>query len=134
MPTLMSKNDYLNAAKRILPEDPQTTQSVDTLAVWIETKYRARLEKEQSNDIERQNLMSQINPKFVLRQWILEEVIRKTKSENGVGVKNKDLLELVLKMSLEPFKETWGASKEEEGRLCGDVPKLDRGFQCSCSS
>ena len=132
--SLTSKGDYLNAAKQILPRETQREEAVETLATWIETQYKPRLEKENATEVERQKVVSQVNPKFVLRQWILEEVIKKTTSEKGIGVKNKELFELVLKMSLEPFRENWDGNKEEEKRLCGDVPKVDRGFQCSCSS
>lgn len=132
-----SKEEYSKAAEQILPADTENVkkQSIDNLATWLETKYRPRLEKEEStNDHERRDRMNKVNPKFVLRQWILEEVIKNTKSEKGVGVKNKEMLDMVLKMSLEPFREEWRGDKGEEERLCGDVPKLDRGFQCSCSS
>ena len=134
---LDSKDEYSRAAERILPGDTENVKrdSIDTLATWLEMKYRPRLEQEQStDDQERRERMSKVNPKFVLRQWILEEVIKNTKSEKGVGVENKEMLETVLKMSLEPFNQEWGNNKAEEERLCGDVPKADRGFQCSCSS
>jgi serine/tyrosine/threonine adenylyltransferase len=132
--SLKSKDDYLHTASQILPHDTQTEKALDTLAEWMETKYKPRLDKESSNDESRQKIMNQVNPKFVLRQWILQEVIEKTRSEKDVGVKDKELLDLVLKMSLEPFKQSWGVNEEEETRLCGDVPQVDRGFQCSCSS
>ena len=134
---LDSKDEYSRAAEHILPADTENVKenSIDTLATWLETKYRPRLEKEQSTDDKgRRERMNKVNPKFVLRQWILEEVIKNTKSEKGVGVENKEMLEMVLKMSLEPFNQEWGHDKGEEERLCGDVPKVDRGFQCSCSS
>jgi serine/tyrosine/threonine adenylyltransferase len=134
---LDSKDEYSRAAEHILPVDTENVKenSIDALATWLETKYRPRLEKEQStDDKERRERMNKVNPKFVLRQWILEEVIKNTKSEKGVGVDNKEMLEMVLKMSLEPFNQEWGYDKGEEERLCGDVPKVDRGFQCSCSS
>ena len=91
-------------------------------------------ERENSNDNERRERMNKVNPKFVLRQWVLEEVIKSTTSEKGVGVKHHEMLDMVLKMSLDPFKDEWGGDKAEEERLCGDVPKANRGFQCSCSS
>jgi len=133
---LKDKDEYLRAAEHILPADTQNTkEGVKTMATWLETKYRPRLEKEGSiNDQERRVRMSQVNPKFVLRQWVLEEVIKNTQSEKHVGVQDKELLDQVLKMAVEPFKEEWGGDKGEEERFCGDVPKLDRGFQCSCSS
>ena len=134
--TLKDKDEYLRAAEHILPADTQNKkEGVKTMATWLETKYRPRLEKEGSiNDQERRVRMSQVNPKFVLRQWVLEEVIKNTQSEKHVGVQDKELLDQVLKMAVEPFKEEWGGDKGEEERFCGDVPKLDRGFQCSCSS
>jgi|SRR5579859_1459898 len=135
--TFTSKEDYARAAEHILPADTDRTkrESIETLAKWLETAYRPRLEKENStNDMARQQRMQQVNPKFVLRQWILEEVIKNTQSEKGVGVKDKEMFEMVLGMCLEPFREEWGGDRAEEERLCGDVPKYDRGFQCSCSS
>ena len=84
--------------------------------------------------MERKERMRKVNPKFVLRQWVLEEVIKNTKSEKGVGVMDKEMLEMVLRMTLEPFREEWGGDRGEEERFCGDVPKIERGFQCSCSS
>jgi serine/tyrosine/threonine adenylyltransferase len=45
-----------------------------------------------------------------------------------------EILNRILDMSLQPFKEEWGWNKEEEERFCGDVPKYMAGLQCSCSS
>jgi uncharacterized protein YdiU (UPF0061 family) len=135
--TFTSKDDYTRAAEHILPVETEKTktEAIESLAAWLETSYRVRLEKDSSiDDTERKERMRNVNPKFVLRQWILEEVIRNTQSEKGVGVKDKDMLEHVLRMCLEPFRDEWGGDSGEEERLCGDVPKFDRGFQCSCSS
>jgi len=132
-----SKDDYRTAAEHILPgeTDSGKPRGIEKMATWLETAYRPRLEKERStNDVERQERMRQVNPKFVLRQWILEEVIKNTQSEKGIGVKDKEMLDMVLKMSLDPFRHEWGIDRAEEERLCGDVPKIERGFQCSCSS
>jgi serine/tyrosine/threonine adenylyltransferase len=132
-----SGSDYQTAAEHILPAEMETTKraSIEKLATWLESTYRPRLEKDGSiDDVERSERMKKVNPKFVLRQWILEEIIAKTKSEKGVGVQDKEMLDMVLKMVLEPFREEWGFDKGEEERLCGDVPKIERGFQCSCSS
>ena len=134
--SLNSKEEYSRAAEHILPADTQNKEEgIETLATWLETKYRHRLEEEGStNDQDRRDRMSKVNPKFILRQWVLQEVIENTKSETEVGVQDKKLLDHVLKMALEPFKDEWGGDMGEEARFCGDVPKRDRGFQCSCSS
>jgi serine/tyrosine/threonine adenylyltransferase len=135
--TFKTSEEYEAAAEHILPAETETVKraSIERLATWLESTYRPRLEKDgRMDDVERCDRMKKVNPKFVLRQWILEEVIAKTKSEKGVGVEDKEMLDMVLKMVLEPFKEEWGFDKGEEERLCGDVPKIERGFQCSCSS
>jgi protein adenylyltransferase len=132
-----SKADYEGAAEHILPAETEAHKrsGIDKIATWLETSYRPRLEEEDSSDDrERGERMRKVNPKFVLRQWVLEEVIRNTQSEKGVGVKDKEMLDTVLRMALEPFRDEWDGDRGEEERLCGDVPKYDRGFQCSCSS
>ena len=135
--TYTTKPEYAAAAEHILPTETETSKrsAISILATFLETRLRPRLEQEGStNDTERAARSGKWNPKFVLRQWVLEEVIRRTESESGFGVRDKKVLEMVLRMALEPFSETWGFNTEEEGKFCGDVPKTDRGFQCSCSS
>lgn len=89
--------------------------------------------------------MDSVNPRFTLRQWVLEETIAK------LDTAEPDLLALdrVLEMSSEPFKAyseeiiekkeggsclVEGEQEKEERRLCelGSTGML--GFQCSCSS
>jgi serine/tyrosine/threonine adenylyltransferase len=65
----------------------------------------------------------------VLRNWILEEVIERVEKKG-----ERDILQRVLAMALEPFREEWGGVREEEERFCGVVPKYKSGLQCSCSS
>src|SRR5262245_24070962 len=79
--TFKSREDYERAAEQILPVETDTSRSsgVEQLAKWLETKYRPRLENEKStDDQQRRDRMQAVNPKFVLRQWVLEEVIKKT--------------------------------------------------------
>lgn len=114
---------------------------------WLE-RYESRLASEGSQLVqgaETQERMNKVNPRFVLRQWVLEEVIEKT--EQG----DLKALDRVLDMCLHPF-EPYGEltpsrdglvsgeqsqptdEERERTRLCGigDVSML--GFQCSCSS
>jgi serine/tyrosine/threonine adenylyltransferase len=132
-----SSTSFASQAEHILPSEPDLPKadSIPRLAQWLEQKYKPRLEKEAStDDMARQARMRSVNPKFVLRQWVLEEVIKDTQSERGVGVRDRGTLEMVLRMCLEPFAQEWGGDRAEEERFCGDVPKIERGFQCSCSS
>lgn len=85
---------------------------------------------------------NKVNPRFVLRQWILEETIAKLdKAEPDLKA-----LDRVLEMASEPFEaygeEVLGESKLvceigeplEQQRLCGMGAASFLGFQCSCSS
>ncbi|KAG9051517.1 hypothetical protein FS837_004027 [Tulasnella sp. UAMH 9824] len=93
----------------------------------------------------------QYNPRFVLRQWVLEDLISTLQAEaKDAGnrdletpTKGREALNKILHMCTEPFKG-WGAEglsgealtdeEKEERRLCGTGPMNLMGFQCSCSS
>ncbi|GAW09091.1 UPF0061-domain-containing protein [Lentinula edodes] len=86
------------------------------------------------------------NPRFVLRQWVLEEIIKRVESDPEKG---KRQLAKVMHMACSPF-EAWGAEWEEmsedgngeglsveekeERRYCDIGEGSMLGFQCSCSS
>ncbi|KAK3293279.1 uncharacterized protein B0H64DRAFT_419072 [Chaetomium fimeti] len=90
-------------------------------------------------DAERMAAMKRVNPNFVPRGWILDEVIRRV--EKGG---EREVLKRVMHMALHPFEDSWAGrefdgavyegDKEEEVRWTGDVPKTERAMQCSCSS
>ena len=73
--------------------------------------------------------MKAVNPKFVPRSWILDELIDRVEKKG-----EREIIGHIMEMALNPFKEEWGWNKEEEERFCGDVPKYQRAMQCSCSS
>jgi len=113
--------------------------------VWFE-KYAERILSERDEwatgddwDTEREKAAKGANPRFVLRQWVLEEVIKKVEGDAESG---KKMLGKVLQMCCNPF-EPWGAEGDEqpedaevreERRYCGMGAKAMLGFQCSCSS
>ncbi|KDQ19266.1 hypothetical protein BOTBODRAFT_27846 [Botryobasidium botryosum FD-172 SS1] len=82
------------------------------------------------------------NPRFVLRQWVLEEVIKLLEDDMPRG---REVLLKILHMASDPF-EPWGAEDDarpddelepetrEERRFCGMGEQKMLGFQCSCSS
>ncbi|KAM7222035.1 Uncharacterized ACR, YdiU/UPF0061 family domain containing protein [Rhypophila decipiens] len=87
-------------------------------------------------DQERIKYMKSVNPNFVPRGWILDEIIKRV--EKGG---ERDVLKRVMHMALNPFQDTWTGDgsgyqgdAEEESRWVGDVPTMGRGMQCSCSS
>ncbi|KAH7928231.1 UPF0061-domain-containing protein [Leucogyrophana mollusca] len=115
---------------------------------WLE-KYAARIETERDDwsstgnfDQAREKAAKSANPRFVLRQWVLEEVIKKVEKDHESG---KRILGKVMQMACNPF-EPWGAEGDEiatgeldsetreERRFCGLGDNKLLGFQCSCSS
>ncbi|KAK4149084.1 hypothetical protein C8A00DRAFT_19194 [Chaetomidium leptoderma] len=90
-------------------------------------------------DGERMAAMKKVNPNFVPRGWILDELIRRVEKGGERGV-----LKRAMHMALHPFEDNWAGrefdgvvfegDKEEEVRWTSDVPKTERAMQCSCSS
>ncbi|KAK7454625.1 hypothetical protein VKT23_011378 [Stygiomarasmius scandens] len=126
------------------------SQMVDSMSAerawngWLE-KYAKRLEEEQGQGVEEEKRiqgMKNANPRFVLRQWLLEEVIKKVENDELAG---RRVLAKVLHMACNPY-EPWGAEEtegveeemddeqKEERRYCDIGDKNLLGFQCSCSS
>lgn len=119
----------------------------ERLAKWLE-KWQARIvedwkdEGEQVSDTrdqERIRAMKQVNPNFVPRGWVLDELIRRVEKEG-----ERDVLDRIMHLALNPFEDEWNGKSfdgreykgdaEEEQRWVGDVPRAGRAMQCSCSS
>ncbi|KAJ3829919.1 hypothetical protein F5878DRAFT_49531 [Lentinula raphanica] len=114
-------------------KDDQEAWSDDTGALELEYLYAMRTKEAKS-----------ANPRFVLRQWVLEEIIKKVENDS---MKGKRQLAKVMHMACNPFEE-WGAEgaemkenneelnaeEKEERRYCGVGDGNMLGFQCSCSS
>ncbi|KAJ7593070.1 hypothetical protein C8J56DRAFT_1013273 [Mycena floridula] len=118
------------------------TSATKSWMTWLE-KYASRIDSEKAewkSEAEREGAARGANPRFVLRQWVLEEVIAKFDHDVETG---KRVLAKVLHMACNPF-EAWGgedseeedmdAEEKEERRFCGPGAKQMLGFQCSCSS
>lgn len=92
-----------------------------------------------ARDEERMAAMKKVNPNFVPRGWILDEVIRRVEKDG-----ERDVLKRALHMALHPFEESWAGKtfdgtvyegdQAEEIRWTSDVPRKARAMQCSCSS
>lgn len=88
--------------------------------------YAARLEKERNiDDSARKLRMHQVNPNFVLKNWILNDVI--AHAQRG----DWEPFNAVAKMALSPFESEWDVGYEE---YLDETPKEARGILCSCSS
>ncbi|KAF4999757.1 hypothetical protein FDECE_11412 [Fusarium decemcellulare] len=93
----------------------------------------------EAKDNERIEAMKQVNPNFIPRGWILDEVIQRVEKDG-----ERDVLDRIMHMSLNPFEDRWDeqtfdgkaykGDKDEELRWTADPPKTERAMQCSCSS
>ena len=110
------------------PEDEARTR----LGKWLE-KWAERVKEDWPNSPEareeRLAAMRAVNPKFIPRSWVLDELIDRVEKKG-----EREILGRVMEMALNPFQEEWGWDREEEERFCGDVPRYQRAMQCSCSS
>ncbi len=66
--------------------------------------YRARLQREASVDAERAVRMNRVNPKYVLRNYLAEEAIRKARGEGGVA-RDFTEVERLLTLLRRPYDE-----------------------------
>lgn len=94
----------------------------DEMTNWFK-KYDARLAQESAQDHERQKLMKQTNPKYILRNYIAQEVIDDV--ENNQTLKINDWL----KVLYTPFYE-----HEEFEKYSLPTPREKSGLIVSCSS
>jgi len=99
---------------------------------WLE-KWSARIKEDWGHgaeaDTDRVKAMKAVNPNFVPRGWLLDELIDRVEKKG-----ERDILKGIMEMVYDPFKDEWGWSADEEQRLTGDVPRFQRALQCSCSS
>lgn len=129
----------------LLPSDATTVTLPPTAREewtrWLKM-YEERLTAESSEASDRRLRMNLVNPRFTLRQWVLEETIQKLDHQKGTV----EPLERALKMAGAPFEaygeveigkeecEVLSEEQKEERRLCGVGSAELLGFQCSCSS
>ncbi|KAK7417137.1 hypothetical protein QQX98_004740 [Neonectria punicea] len=118
-----------------------------SLAKWL-TSWRERVIEDwqdsegvvsEARENERIQAMKQVNPNFVPRGWILDEVIRRVEKEDDTEVLNR-----IMHLALHPFEDSWDGQtingikydgdSQEETRWTADPPKTERAMQCSCSS
>ncbi|PLN77868.1 YdiU domain protein [Aspergillus taichungensis] len=97
---------------------------------WLES-WRLRVLEDwgPGSDEARQEAMKSVNPNFLPRGWILDEIIERVEKKG-----DREVLGRVMQMALNPFNDEWGMNQAEETRFCGDVPRYQRAMMCSCSS
>jgi len=86
--------------------------------------YKRRLRAENSDDIERKREMYLVNPKYILRNYLAENAIRKAVNEADYSEIN-----LLHKILQDPFSE-----QSEFEEYAGPSPEWGRNLAISCSS
>lgn len=86
--------------------------------------YARRLQQEQSNDSERQQAMKQVNPKFIARNYLLQNAINKAQTE-----KDYTEIDTLFKLLQTPFDEH--PDYEEYAK---PSPEWGKHLSISCSS
>jgi uncharacterized protein YdiU (UPF0061 family) len=71
------------------PEQVDHAKATEAWMAWLD-KYSKRIESEESEwpediDVKREKAAKAVNPRFVLRQWVLEEVIAKVERDHDSG-------------------------------------------------
>ncbi|KAI9476100.1 MAG: hypothetical protein EXX96DRAFT_575770 [Benjaminiella poitrasii] len=119
----------INEWLEIVTEDEsQVEASKEALKPWL-ALYRHRLLKENRPDTERKKQMDSVNPRFVLRNSIAEEVIEAFEKNDEQEAKR--ILNVCLEACVDPFKSKYD-DELVESWINKAVPKKD--MRCSCSS
>jgi uncharacterized protein YdiU (UPF0061 family) len=98
------------------------SENSETIQSWLDG-YQKRVEVEVISKKERLAKMRKINPKYVLKNYILQDVIKE--ADNG----NFELLNDMLEIAKNPYDEHPKYEKYSK-----PTPKNLGGFICSCSS
>jgi len=89
---------------------------------WLK-EYDARLEREGSDVTIRHKAMQRTNPKYVLKNYMLQEAIEQAERGDASGI------ETLLKLARDPYGEHPGCE-----RYAGPTPEAHRNLCLSCSS
>ncbi len=94
----------------------------DPLDGWLD-RYTKRLEEESLNEVKRHEKMLAVNPKYILKNHILQEAIEKAEGHDFKMVNE------LLQVALAPFDEHL-----ELEHLCKPTPMNSKNIRLSCSS
>lgn len=122
--SLTSGSVFLPKTRAQLPNlsVKDATSAIDD---WL-VLYAARLETEKNtDDADRKSRMNKVNPNFVLKNWVLQDIISKAQAGDWAP------FNAVAKMTVSPFESSWDVGYEN---YLDETPTDSRGITCSCSS
>lgn len=99
-------------------EDTQVEESKDALKPWLAI-YRHRLLQDKSDDADRKQRMDAVNPRFVLRNSIAEQVIQALEKETEEEA--TDILNACLDACVNPYKDHYEDQRVEDW-INGPIP------------
>jgi hypothetical protein len=120
--TFRALSRYSADAPATIPPLQAEIGDAEGLLTWLE-KYDARLAREKSVAAERHVRMLAVNPKYVLRNWIAQDVI------NNAETRNYDKIDAVRLLLATPFDE-----HPEYDAYAASPPDGMRDLTVSCSS
>jgi uncharacterized protein YdiU (UPF0061 family) len=131
---------YRTAADfKVIQPDSETGQSLETqFHIWYVAYRNAHFSINGGirNDDERISFMKSINPKYILRNHIVQKVIEavelQTSREHDNEKQGTKLIETYLRILQNPFQDA--ESGEDDAFFGGMVPQIERDIKCSCSS
>ncbi|KAG0167468.1 hypothetical protein DFQ30_006042 [Apophysomyces sp. BC1015] len=116
----------------IVPRDETVVDECkQALKPWL-AMYRHRLvEDGPINNTERKKRMNSVNPRFVLRNWIVQDVINAF--DNMTEEEATDMLNICLGACVDPYKDKYD-DEQVETWIKSRVPEWAMDLKCSCSS
>ncbi|KAK2032293.1 UPF0061-domain-containing protein [Colletotrichum zoysiae] len=102
------------------------------VGAWL-GKWRARVVEdwgEDDADAAREKAMKAVNPNFVPRGWVLDEIIKRVEKDG-----ERDVLRRVMHMALHPFEDSWDGEETEGRQYRGDKAEEEsmlKGAVCYC--
>lgn len=113
------KKDYTNSLRSL--SSIEILSNDKAYEKWLKS-YQSRIE--QDKNVQRPELMNQVNPKFILRNYLAEVAIRQAEDNKDYGEINK-LFDLLTK----PFDEHSGSES-----YINEAPDWAQNLEVSCSS
>ncbi len=122
----LASGDVLGPLREAFYREPIKAKLQGKWAAWLQ-RYRERVSQEGDTDSERRARMNRVNPKYVLRNYLVQEAIER--AEEGDYSEVHQLLELVRKpYDQQPQFEKYFAKRPEWARRKAGCSAL------SCSS
>ncbi|BFZ55585.1 hypothetical protein PYCC9005_002626 [Savitreella phatthalungensis] len=121
--------DVASLTRKLKPSSDVSEQLRLDLEAWLQRYIAANVRQGLSIDKKRSALLRSHNQSFVLRGWILDDIIRRVEKD-----KDCNIIPAVLDLACRPFEVEADDVSPDLRRFFMPPPKGSSGLQCSCSS